>query len=320
VRRVKPRHSRARLLLLALGLLVGCGADKGDAPLDPCTGGCVDAVADSSTDGTGLPDEGSETTFDIGVGDGADGEVCVPTEIPEKTCNRIDDDCDGIVDNVDIGKDGICDCLGILILGSPGSLASTSFEAWLKARGTTTTRRLDTAGGPLASADLAGIDVVILDRLSRTYAKSEIDALNTWVRAGGGLVSMTGYDWSGADATRPNDILTLLGATYDPAVKLDSPVTDWNLAHPIAKDMTSVTFAGGYAVKPLTGFKTTVVARLTGSPVGVAVEVDLGRVFVWGDEWIEYDSEWSTLPTVPKLWANILTWLGSRRCGGTGIK
>lgn len=37
---------------------------------------------------------------------------------------------------------------------------------------------------------------------------------------------------------------------------------------------------------------------------------DQGRVFVWGDEWIEFDSEWSNLPEIQQLWVNIFAWLG----------
>src|SRR5689334_20015914 len=53
--------------------------------------------------------------FDVSV-NVRDTSGCVPTQTIETTCNRIDDDCNGVVDDVDVGKDGICDCLGILIL------------------------------------------------------------------------------------------------------------------------------------------------------------------------------------------------------------
>jgi hypothetical protein len=34
-----------------------------------------------------------------------------------------------------------------------------------------------------------------------------------------------------------------------------------------------------------------------------------GRAFVWGDEWIEFDSEWSTLPEIERLWVQVFTWI-----------
>ena len=46
----------------------------------------------------------------------------------------------------------------------------------------------------------------------------------------------------------------------------------------------------------------------------VALQVaqpDAGRVVVWGDEWITYDSEWAdvTDQQVELFWLNILKWL-----------
>jgi hypothetical protein len=42
-----------------------------------------------------------------------------------------------------------------------------------------------------------------------------------------------------------------------------------------------------------------------------AREVGKGRVLVWGDEWITFDSEWSSHPEyqVERLWLNSLKWL-----------
>lgn len=34
-----------------------------------------------------------------------------------------------------------------------------------------------------------------------------------------------------------------------------------------------------------------------------------GRMVIWGDEWIKYDSEWMT-PDVPALWVNIFNYIG----------
>lgn len=295
---------------LGLALVFGCSSAANDKTDDLGDTGTINTV-DTLTSET--PGDSDTAVFDVPTT--LDLGMCVPTETVESQCNGRDDDCNGAIDDIDVGKDGICDCLGVLILGAPGSNTASAFEAWLKAKGTTTKRRLDSTGGPLTSADLTGIDVVILDRLSRDYAAAEVGAIHAWVKAGGGLISMTGYDHSGADATRPNGILEALGAKYDTTVRPSAPVTDWDATHPIAKGMTSVTFAGGYAVTPGTGFMTAVVARSSTAPVAVAVDVSMGRMFVWGDEWIEYDSEWATLPMIPKLWANIFGWVVQRRCG-----
>jgi hypothetical protein len=316
------RYDRIRGIAAAAAmmLLAGC-AESGDDQTT-CDGSCADASdAEAAEAGDGIGDADSHEEAagdDLGPedaeADAADGVPCIPTESVEVTCNRIDDDCDGVIDDVDLGADGICDCLGVLLLGDPGPRASAQFVAWLESRGTTAQRRVDSSGGPLTAADLLGIDVVILDRLSRDYDAGEVEALQAYVRSGGGLISMTGYDWRGPDATRPNGIIAGLGARYDASVHLEGSVNDFDAAHPIMAGINAITFEGGYPVVPIDGFDTAVVARLDGTPVGVAVELGDGRVFVWGDEWIEYDSEWASMPTVPRLWANLLGWLVPKRC------
>jgi len=57
------------------------------------------------------------------------------------------------------------------------------------------------------------------------------------------------------------------------------------------------------------------VAQVAGEPVGVALEIEMGRAFVWGDEWIQYDSEWSAMPMITQLWSNLVNWVGPQdRC------
>src|SRR4051812_29414911 len=112
-----------RLLLLAV-LVMACSSAEGSAgPL---------AADSSASDTSGIVDTAvtdSAGGFDLSPGEASS---CVPTETVESKCNAIDDDCNGAIDDVDVGKDGICDCLGVLILGTSGSLAASTFETWLK--------------------------------------------------------------------------------------------------------------------------------------------------------------------------------------------
>ena len=49
--------------------------------------------------------------------------------------------------------------------------------------------------------------------------------------------------------------------------------------------------------------------------MGFAVQLGSGRAFVWGDEWIEFDSEWSTLPEIKQLWVQVFAWISPlNRC------
>ena len=242
----------------------------------------------------------------MGMDDDTTGDPCVPVSDEEMVCDDIDDDCNGIVDDVDVGGDGICDCLSIALVGTPGSLAASEFEQWLTDRGTTSVR----IDPPMVDATVLGAyDVVILDQLTRTYNAAEAAAFDAWVTAGGGLMAMTGHTANPVSAQQwPNSILGPMGLEYQGAL-LSGPVTDF-LPHPTTAGLTSVTFLGGFAVVETIPGASDVVAQLPG-PVAVAQaqERGAGKLFVWGDEWIEYDSEWATLPEITQMWTNIFAWL-----------
>ena len=60
------------------------------------------------------------------------------------------------------------------------------------------------------------------------------------------------------------------------------------------------------------GTSATTLAKDEGGRVALQVtQADSGRVAVWGDEWITYDSEWSDTQDqqVDRLWLNLLKWL-----------
>src|SRR5262245_15837123 len=108
-----------------------------------------------------------------------DGNGCVPTSSTELACDGKDDDCNGRIDDVDVGGDGVCDCLRIALVGQAGPLPSSNFQAWLAAQGTSTLRiGLDAL--PLTRGVLDQFDVVILDQLSRDYTQVEADTLRDW--------------------------------------------------------------------------------------------------------------------------------------------
>ncbi|HMY19940.1 MAG TPA: hypothetical protein PKA58_26620 [Polyangium sp.] len=100
------------------------------------------------------------------------GGACTPVSVSETMCDGKDDDCNGRVDDVDVGKDGICDCLRIGIVGVPGSNPSADFQSWLQARGTTV-ERTHTTPGEAFDAALPGATIVerkITQRLHGTKA------------------------------------------------------------------------------------------------------------------------------------------------------
>lgn len=262
---------------------------------------------------------GSGGSGGVGASGGSGGSIslpdagpCTPASATETTCDGKDDDCNGKIDHVDVGKDGICDCLSIGIIGSPGTNPSADFQAWLKGKGTSVERTHETATETFDAALLDKYDVVIFDRLPREYSAAEAGVLKAWVEAGGGFMSMTGYTGAAAPDFYTNALLAPFGLEYQPGLYTE-PVTIF-ATHPVTAGLTSVTFAGGYLVKDsgASGGTSTLLGSISAGPVAYAHERGKGRGVVWGDEWIEFDSEWKTLPEIQKLWVNIIAWLGPK--------
>lgn len=152
-------------------------------------------------------------------------------------------------------------------------------------------------------ATLAGFDVIILDQLTREYSAQEVAAFVAWVEAGGGLMALTGHIAGDVVRERPNAILAPFGMRYEPGL-LNGPVTDFE-AHPLTEKLTSVTFTGGFAVGEVAPGPVVIASLLGAGPVARAAQVGQGRVYAWGDEWIEYDSEWASIPEIEVFWTNV---------------
>jgi hypothetical protein len=233
----------------------------------------------------------------------------------ETTCDGIDNDGDGIIDNVDVANDGICDCLKIATLGTALYPMDDTFDAWLTAQ----------SGGVVALNSetitpelLAPIDVLIVqDVRARAYEPAEIDALTAWVAAGGGLFTLTGYV---ADAnTNVNALLAPYGIQYGTALVLVNPFANESLPvdvwydHPVTRGISKIGVVSGYAVLGSGSVLAEGNDVLLGPVVMMrATQYQSGRVLVWGDEWITYNSEWEDRPDyqVLRLWQNALEWLG----------
>lgn len=204
-----------------------------------------------------------------------------------------------------------CSHLNIGILGKPGARASSNFQQWLVASGTSAQRIHTTVNEPLTSATLQPFDVVVLDWLTRVYTAEEAAIFADWVSAGGGVVAMSGYSNTPAD-WNANSLLAPLQVAYGGAL-LINPIESF-ATHPVTTGLTSVTFIGGYAVSDLGGSGSTrtpiaFFSDTAKTTVGVAVQMGKGRAVVWGDEWIEFDSEWSTLPQITQFWVQVFAWI-----------
>jgi hypothetical protein len=218
------------------------------------------------------------------------------------------------LDAATVDEDAAAGCthLNIGILGNPGSNDSSNFEQWLANSGTSVKRIQTTADEPMTGATVEPFDVIILDCLTRDYTAGEATIFSGWVSAGGGLAAMSGYHDDTTVDWHANSLLALLGVAYSGGL-MWGPVTSF-ATHPITAGLTSVTFTGGYAISDLGGTRSTrtPIAFLPSTPAvttGFAVQIGAGRAFIWGDEWIEFDSEWSTLPQIPQLWVQVFAWV-----------
>jgi hypothetical protein len=122
-------------------------------------------------------------------------------------------------------------------------------------------------------------------------------------------MSTIGYSTDEAqEVVNINRLLGAVGLGYS-TTKLDLSgfVTTWK-PHPISMGLTSINTQNG--VEPA-GMGTTL-ATGQGDRLALQIsEVGQGKVVVWGDEWITYDSEWQdvTNQQVELFWVNILKWL-----------
>lgn len=200
-----------------------------------------------------------------------------------------------------------CNVLNIGILGNPGANPSSNFQTWLQNAGTTVKRIQTAPNVALTAQEIAPYNVIVLDWLAHDYTAPEAAIVKAFVEAGGGLISMTGYNGTATDF-RANALIGELGVTYGGGL-VSGPVTTF-VSHPITKGLTSITFAGGYVVSA-PGSSTNVrtpIASIPAGNVAWAIEASKGRAFVWGDEWIEFDSEWASMPPIPRFWQNSVEW------------
>lgn len=244
-----------------------------------------------------------------GGGSSGDGGVITGNE---DTCDGIDNDKNGIIDDVDKGKDGICDCLRIATLGDPGTVGVPNvFDAWLAARSTYGTTALK---DQTLTADLLKQFQVIVSQnvsVNHAYSAAEVSALEGWVKAGGGLMTLIGYA-DPSEIQNVNKLLAPFGMSYGPEQILQKsgsntvPVTNW-VQHPVTNGVKLIGVDNGY---PVNGAGL-VLASEQGWNVLRAQEVSPGKVLMWGDEWLTFDSEWSGHPEyqVELFWVNAIKWL-----------
>ncbi|AKT38150.1 hypothetical protein [Chondromyces crocatus] len=289
--------------------LGACSSDNGGNTSSNTTAG---NPGGTGTGGAGGAGGGSTSSSGEGGDIFSSGATTTTTGSPE-ICDGIDNDGDGIIDNVDVGGDGICDCLAIATLGVRGSAGiGDVFNTWLNDR--SDNGAIDLNDAVLTPQLLAPYQVIVAQNLSqigRAYSPDEIAALEGWIRNGGGLITLIGYADT-SERTNVNSLLAPFDVSYGPEPILPKqggttiPITDWT-THPTTAGVSAVGFDNGY---PVNG-DAEVIATKDGWVVARAKTINEGHLFLWGDEWITFDSEWQDHPEyqVEHYWVNLIKWL-----------
>lgn len=337
VKRTVARSRAILVPLLACAALTlgGCGqspapSQRGRAVSGEASGG--NGGSAGSSDGVpggvggagaapGSGGSGPSLVFDGGLEPGSSGGQ-VGNGMPE-ICDGIDNDENGIIDDVDVGGDGVCDCLNIATIGQigPWSSGGNIFATWLNERSPQGAVALDDQvltpellePFQIVVALHVGTGTVTNGNLTAAahhpFSAEESAAFKAWVEAGGGVMTTIGYMGDEvAEVVNINLLLNPIGMGYSTtAVDVSGFVQTWE-PHPVSEGVRNIQAQNGVAPD---GSGTVIATAPSGAPALEVAEIGQGRAVVWGDEWITYDSEWQDVDDqqVELFWLNILKWL-----------
>jgi hypothetical protein len=297
---------------------VGASSSGGSTNGDNASGngsGSSHALGGSSASGGTL-------VIDVGGSD-AGGETGQVGDGTPELCDGIDNDSNGNIDDVDAGNDGVCDCLNIATVGhiGPWSNGGNIFASWLNAR--SPIGAVELGDEVLTAEALQKFQIVVVLHAATSqvenngvmapalheFSAEETGVFDAWVRGGGGVMTTIGYTGDEAnEVLNVNKLLASLGMAYSTS-KLDlaGNVQTWE-PHAVSDGISNIYTNNGVEPDSASGVT---VAR-AGDKIALQVaQAGDGRVAVWGDEWITYDSEWSDTKgqQVEHFWLNLLKWL-----------
>jgi hypothetical protein len=312
-------RSKTSLRLLSWLLFAAAGAhcSAGGAP------GSAGVVGDGSGNGAPVlppgnsvpPAEGAnDPAFLIGdPGDAIDSNGNPINIGSEAACDGVDENQNGIVDDVDKGKDGLCDCLHIGFLGALASDAGNktgAFETWLEERSDIPVTHI-AARDPLTAESLAGLQVLVIGNLSERangagYSAAEVEVLRHWIETdAGGVISLAGYTAREGDVVPTVALLAPTGLGYDykgrgPGVLGIGapPVIVRGIVSPNHPTMDGIHALGVYNAYPVTGDGEVIVSDGAFN-LAMAKTFGAGHVFAFSDEWVTQDALWSPMLNRP---------------------
>ena len=232
-------------------------------------------------------------------------------ETPDATSELPDVTTDALDQDVTLPAEGAA-ATRVVFFGTGGPYDEDSLQAFLAAYPATVTR-MATNASPVSAATLAPFDVVILDNVARSFDSSEAAALAAWVEGGGSVMSLGGFVNAPGAWQQPDTLLADLPLQFNSTFYLgDSEsgcpgdVTDF-AAFPVTSGLQAVPFCGGFGVTVAGACDP--VAFVQGGPVGAICEQAAGRVYLWGDDWVEYSPTWIPGMDTRQFWQDAMDWL-----------
>jgi hypothetical protein len=205
---------------------------------------------------------------------------------------------------------GRCSCINIASIGRPAHYGMTdAFQNWLNTKSSATIN-LITARTTLTKELLTPYDVIILQAMEDKdfgpfwhFEQGEMTALADWVKAGGGLISLTGYEEDGGEVAPVNQLLSFTNISYNPDNILNNclgtvpcscwgnsvQAVGWDPASPISANVKQV---GAWRGRSINSTDAQVVAMDREYKIAVTKEVGEGKVFVYSDEWVTFTEQW----------------------------
>jgi hypothetical protein len=166
-----------------------------------------------------------------------------------------------------------------------------------------------------------------------SFSSAELQALKSWIEAGGGLIALTGYDASTGEVTPLNQIVqAVTDMSYGTADVLGTvsssnyclgesdPLGGWVQSTPIGRHINLV---GAFHGRPINlGPAGTVDCRDSTYVYAAHEDVGQGHVFLFADEWVTYTSQWfgigaqgncadasaDVVYQVPQFWFNAISY------------
>jgi len=141
--------------------------------------------------------------------------------------------------------DGKCTCLKLAMLGTLTSAATdpdtTAFTTWLstKSGGTAVATTIPTKPAAVDAAFLANYDILLVANVnSWTFSADEKAAVQTWVEAGGGIITLTGFTSTATESAATSQLIAWAGLSY-------TGTTEAQWAAPKSGEQQPVYYHGG---------------------------------------------------------------------------